>query len=245
MKVSRFVAITCLLSFLFLATPIYSQSYTVLIGDIPGIDSLVTMTEVLGKETGATFEIKKVPIQRMVNMIIANQADFGAPMIQLKDPEAIKKLPYKYSSGVIQQMCFILYTNKNKPIDIADLKAGNSKGYKIESDVSNAQMFNFKTYQSTNPAASFKKVHDGLIDGYILGAEPGDSILRANKASMGNVKRQLWDTFNIGFVLPVSEKSDKTDILLKEGLQRLKSSGKLDAILADVIKSGVYDNWQP
>jgi len=25
----------------------------------------------------------------------------------------------------------------------------------------------------------------------------------------------------------------------------MKATGKLDAIMADVIKSGVYDNWQP
>jgi ABC-type amino acid transport substrate-binding protein len=216
-----------------------------LIGDIPGIDSLVTLTKTLGEDMGVTFEIKKVPIQRMINMIISNQADFGAPMLQPKDPNAAKNLPYAYSSGVIQQMCFILYTNKDKPIDVANLRSGNSKGYKIESDVSNMQMFAFKTLQSTNPAASFKKVNDGQIDGYILGSEPGDSILRSMKAEMASVKRQLWETYDIGFILSKGEKSGETDKLLSDGLKKLKANGKLEKIMADVIKSGVYDNWQP
>lgn len=243
-KVKALVS-ACAILFFSITSSLYAQTYTVLIGDIPGIDSLVTLTEAIATEMGVTFEIKKVPIQRMVNMIIANQADFGAPMLKLKDPNAIKNLPYLYSSEAIQQMCFILYTNKAKPVDIANLKGGNSKGYKIESDVSNMQMFAFKTLQSTNPVASFGKVHDGLIDGYLLGSEPGDSILKANRDKLKNVKRQLWDTYDIGFAISKGAKSAEIDKMLSEGLRRLKASGKLDKIMADVIKSGVYDNWQP
>lgn len=223
----------------------YSQSYTILIGDIPGIDSLVEMTRTLGEEMGVQFDIKKVPIPRMISMIASNQADFGAPLLQLKDKNAAKNLPYVQSTGVIQQMCFILYTNKSKPIDIDNLKAGNSKGYKIESDISNMQMFSFKTLQSTNPMASFKKVNDGLIDGYILGSEPGDSILRANKAAMTNVKRQLWDTYDIGYGLARNDKTGATDKMLSDGIKKMKANGKLEKILSDVIKSGKYDDWQP
>lgn len=231
--------------FLCISASSYAQTYTVLIGDIPGIDSLITMTEELGKEMKVTLEIKKVPIQRMINMMIERQADFGAPMLKIKDPNAIKNLPYLYSTESIQQMCFILYTNKSKPIDVENLKNGNSKGYKIESDVSNMQMFNFKTLQSTNPAASFKKVNDGLIDGYILGSEPGDTILRASKDSMKNVKRQLWETYDIGYVLSNTDKAAAIDKMIGEGLKKLKANGKMDSIMADVRKSGVYDNWQP
>lgn len=245
MRTSKSIAAACVMLFLFVSASAYSETYTVLIGDIPGIESLVTLTKTLGEDMGATFEIKKVPIQRMVSMIIGNQADFGAPMLQLKDPNAIKNMPYMYSTGIIQQMCFILYTNKAKPIDVENLKNGNSKGYKIESDVSNMQMFNFKTLPSTNPAASFKKVNDGLIDGYIYGTEPGDSILKANRDAMKNVKRQLWDTYDIGYALPKGDKSGKTDKLLSDGLKKLKANGKLERIMADVIKSGVYDDWQP
>jgi hypothetical protein len=245
MRKSRFLASVLAILFLSVSASAYSDSYVVLIGDIPGIDSLVTMTKTLGEDTGAKLDIRKVPIQRMVNMIIANEADFGAPMLQLKNPNAIKNLPFHYSTGVISQMCFILYTNKSKPIDIADLKSGNSKGYKIESDISNAQMFDFKTLQSTNPVASFKKVNDGVIDGYILGSEPGDSILKANKDAMAKIKRQLWDTYDIGFVLPKGDKEGAVDKMLSDGLKKMKASGKLDKILSDVIKAGVYDDWQP
>jgi ABC-type amino acid transport substrate-binding protein len=245
MKISRFIAGALSILFLSISVSAFSDSYTVLIGDIPGIDSLVLLTKTLGEDMKASFDIKKVPIQRMVNMIIANQADFGAPMLKLKDPNAIQNLPFMYSTGAIQQMCFILYTNKNKPVDLANLKSGNSKGYKIESDISNAQMFNFKILQSSNPVASFKKVNDGQIDGYILGSEPGDSILKANQAAMGNVKRQLWDTYDIGFVLPKGDKAGDLDKLLGDGLKKLKASGKLDRIMSDVAKAGVYDSWQP
>jgi ABC-type amino acid transport substrate-binding protein len=231
--------------FLTVSASVYSSPYVVLIGDIPGIDSLVTMTKALGDEMKVELEVKKVPIQRMVSMIISNQADFGAPMLQLKDPNAIKNLPFSYSTGVIQQMCFILYTNKSKPVDVANLKNGNSKGYKIESDVSNMQMFNFKTLSSTNPAASFKKVNDGLIDGYIFGTEPGDSILRASKDAMKNVRRQLWDTYDIGYAISKGDKNAEIDKMIGDGLKKLKANGKMDKIMSDVSKAGTYDDWQP
>lgn len=235
--------LTLVALFAFSASP--AKTYTVLIGDIPGIDSLVEFTKTLGEDMGVQFDIKKVPIPRMINMVTSNQADFGAPLLQVRDPNAVKNLPYVQSTGVIQQMCFILYTNKSKPIDIANLKSGNSKGYKIESDISNMQLFSFKTLQSTNPAASFKKVSDGLIDGYILGAEPGDSILRANMATMPNIRRQLWDTYDIGYVIGKGEKTKEIDKLLSDGIKKMKASGKLEKILADVIKTGTYDDWQP
>jgi len=244
MKKSHLVCVVAMVFFAF-ASSLYAQSYTVLIGDIPGIDSLVTMTKTLGEEMGVQFDVKKVPIQRMVHMITSDQADFGAPMLQLKDQNTINNLPYTQSTGVIQQMCFILYTNKAKPIDIENLKNGNSNGYKIESDISNMKLFDFKTLQSTNPVASLKKVNDGLIDGYILGSEPGDSILRGNIATLKNIRRQLWDTYDIGFALPKGSNSAKTDKMLSDGIRKMKANGKLDTILADVIKSGIYDDWQP
>lgn len=224
---------------------LHAQTYTVLVGDIPGIDSLVTMISTMGEDMGLTFNIQKVPMQRMVTMIAAKQADFGAPAIQFKDKNAIANLPYIQSTAVVQQMSFILYTNKTKPIDIDNLKKGNSKGYKIESDIANANRFNFSTLPSTNPFASLKKVNDGLIDGYILGSSPGDDILKANAAALKGVKRQLWEIFDIGFALQKDGNAAEVDKILNEGLEKMKKSGKLEKIMADVLKSGVYEDWQP
>ncbi len=229
-------------------TPVFllgAQSYTVLIGDIPGIDSLVTMISTMGEDLGVKFNIQKVPMQRMISMIAAKQADFGAPAIQFKDKNAIANLPYVQSKAVVQQMCFILYTNKNKALDVDNLRKGNSKAYKIESDIANANRFVFSTLPSSNPFASLKKVHDGLIDGYILGASPGDDILKENVAVLKNVKRQLWDIFDIGFALQKDGNGAEVDKMLTEGIAKMKKSGKLEKIMADVLSSGVYKDWQP
>lgn len=240
-------SMSCMTAILILsiAASVHAQPYTVLIGDIPGIDSLLSMTKTLGEDMNVKLDIKKVPIQRMVNMIIDKEADFGAPMLRIKDPNIVKNLPFDYSTGVIQQMCFILYTNKSRPVDIADLKKGNGKNFKIESDIANAQMFPFKTMPSTNPAASLQKVNDGLIDGYIMGVAPADDILRANIGKLKNIRRQLWDIYDIGYVLPKGAKGGAIDKFITDGLKKMNSSGKLKKILADVIKSGVYDDWQP
>ena len=97
------------------------------------------------------------------------------------------------------------------------------------------KLFDFKTLPSTNPVASLKKVNDGLIDGYILGSEPGDSILRGNIATLKNIRRQLWDTYDIGFALPKGSNSAKTDKMLSDGIRKMKANGKLDTILADAL----------
>jgi hypothetical protein len=245
MRTCRFVLCAIAVLFFSFSASSYAESYTALIGDIPGIDSLMSMTKTLGEDMNVKLDIKKVPIQRMVNMIVTKQADFGAPMLKLKDPNAIKNLPFDYSTGTVQQMCFILYTNKTKPVDIANLKSGNSKGYKIESDIANMQMFDFKTLPSTNPVASLKKVNDGLIDGYIVGSEPADSILKSTKDKMKNVKRQLWDTYDIGYALQKGARGGALDKVITEGIKKMKANGKLQKILSDVIKSGVYDDWLP
>lgn len=151
--------------FSLLGFSLHAQTYTVLVGDIPGIDSLVTMISTMGEDMGLTFNIQKVPMQRMVTMIASKQADFGAPAIKFTDKNAIANLPYIQSSAVVQQMTFILYTNKTKPIDIDNLKKGNSKGYKIESDIANANRFNFSTLPSTNPFASLKRLMTDSLTG--------------------------------------------------------------------------------
>ena len=191
-----------------------------------------------------SFDIKKVPFARMFNMIQSKQANFGTPILFLKDPNAIKQLPFDYSTVVIDRMCFILYTNKSKAIEVDNLKNGNSKKYQIESDIGNMQMFNFATTPSTNVFASLKKVNDGLIDGYIMGIAPTDDILKANKDSMKNIKRQLWDIYDMGFIIQKGAKGGQDDKLLSAGMKKMFDSGKFRKIMGDTSAVETYVDWQ-
>jgi hypothetical protein len=201
------------------------------------------LTKTLGEDMDMKLEIKKVPIQRMVNLMTEKQADFGTPMLRLKDLNAIKNLPFDYSADVIQQMCFILYTNKSKPINIENLKNGNPDGYRIEPDISNMQMFNFRTLPSTNPEGSLSKVNDGLMDGYIMAGASIDPILKALKFK--NLRRQHFETFDIVFALRKNDRGGPVDKFLSDGLRKFKASGRFGKIMGDTRKAGIYEEWQP
>jgi hypothetical protein len=245
MRSLRFVfCAACFLLGLF-SSNMYAQSYTVLVADIQGLDTLIQLVKTMGEDMNVTFDMQKVPFARMISMIQSKQANFGTPMLFLKDPNKIKQLPFDYSTAVIDRMCFILYTNKAKPIDVTNLKNGNSNKYQIESDIGNMQMFNFSTLASTNIPGSLKKVNDGKIDGYIMGVAPTDDILRANKDSMKNIKRQLWDIFDMGFIIQKGAKGGPDDKFLSAGMKKMVDSGKFLKIIGDLAPVEKYVDWQP
>jgi hypothetical protein len=124
MKMPRTVVCIALLAGILSAANLSAQSYSVVIGDLPGIDSLYQLIKTMGVDKGVTLDMKKAPMARVTDLIISKQADVGSPMLYLKDPKIIQQLPFDYSTAVIDKMCFIIYTNKAKPIDIANLKTG-------------------------------------------------------------------------------------------------------------------------
>ncbi len=246
MRTRRIAGLLALIVTAIFAANASAQTYSVVIGDLQGIESLEQLVETMGVDMGVTLNMKRVPMPRLTATVQEKQADFGTPMLYLKDPAVIKNLPFDYSTAVINKMCFILYTNKGKPIDVANLRKGNSKKYKIESDIANAQMFGFATLPSTNIVGSLKKVNDGLIDGYIMGTSPADDIIKAAKGEYANVKRQLWDIYDTGFAIPKGARGGPVDKFLVAGMAKMVSSGKLTAIMGDAtVLVGTYVDWQP
>lgn len=221
----------------------FGQPYKAALGAIPGTEPLAKMLEAMGKQAKVEFAIQSTPMERMIQSILGKQADLGLPMIALKDPEKIKNLPFDYSTDKISGMAFVLYTNSTKPIDLKDLKNGNSKGYKIESDVSNMDKFSFATLPSTNPEGSLKKVEEGRIDGYIFGQASSDPVLKALKLT--KVRRQLYETYDIVFALQKGARGGDLDKALSEGLKKIRASGEFDKIMGETVRQGVYDDWQP
>jgi polar amino acid transport system substrate-binding protein len=231
--------------FLGTLTILPAQSYKVLVADIPTTDPMINMIQAMADDMKVKVEINKVPMARMIQMIIQKQADIGTPILLRKDPDQIKKMPYDYSTDAYQKNSFVLYTNKSKPVDIADLKSGNSKGFKIESDldVTDSSMYGFTTLSSTNIEGSLRKVDLARIDGYIRGGQVADQVLKPLKLT--NVKRQLFDYYSIGFILQKGAKGGPVDKFLSDGLKKIKDTGKFDKIMGMNVKMGIYDDWQP
>lgn len=222
---------------------INAQTYKIIVGDIPGTENIVKMMQIMSEEMKVKLNFETVPMARMVYMLENKQADFGMPMLMLKNKEIIDKLPFDYSKAVFQKMPFVLYTNKSKPIDIVSIKKGNSKNYKIESDISNMNLFNFTALSSTSVEGSLKKVNEGRIDGYIMGQITGDIVLKS--LNLKNIKRQLFETYDIGWALQKGGKGGPVDKFLSEGFRKVKTSRKCEEILSELKKREIYDDWQP
>jgi hypothetical protein len=203
---------------------VYAQSYKVVIGDIPNVsDGLKLRLTQLAEATGVKFDITLVPMARLAYMIENKQADIGFPIIYLNDKNKIQKLNYDYSSAVFTILDFNLYSNDAKPIDIQTLKKGNSKNYAIEVDVSNISLFEFSAQPSTNIVGSLTKVNGGAIDGYLTAQQTGDPVLE--KLKFTNIKSQLYERFESGFLLQKGAKGGPLDKILVEGVKKLIEKG--------------------
>lgn len=209
-----------------LAGALPAQTYRVAVGDIPGaVENNVKLLNAIAEAMGFKLEVQVVPMNRMFNMIINGQADFGVPTIKITNQEKIKALPYDLSEAGIVPVELWLYTNKSKPIDIEELKKGNPKNYRIESEGANIDLIDFKISAAMTVEAGIKKLDSGRIDGFIHNNQAVDPIIDALK--LKNIAKQLFVTLDTGYVLPKGARGGKLDQLLVAGKLKLHNSGEL------------------
>lgn len=243
MRSNRNVVKSLFAFFLFLAGAVYAQSYKVALAQIPTTDYYKSLAMAIGEVSGAALDIQIVPLARSVYLIENKQIDFSLPMLAMKDAAKVQALGYDYSTTVLCQSSFVLVTNKSKPVDIDDLKKGNTKGFKIEADVSMANQFEFAALPSTNAEASIKKVSAGTIDGYIHGQAVTDAALKAVGAT--NLKRQLYENLDLVYTLQKGGRGGAVDKLLADAIKKLKDSGRYDKIMGKLVKALTFNDWQP
>lgn len=228
MRKVRFAVCLSLFICCVLPTLVYAQSYKVVIADIPNVaEGLKLRMTQLAEEMNVTFDIRLVPMARVAYMIESKQADIGFPIIYLKDQKKINKLNYDYASVVFTILNFNLYTNTAKPINIENLRKGDSGRYYIEADIANVDLLEFTAKPSTNVVGSLKKLNLGVIDGYVTAQQTGDPIL--DKLKFTNIKSQLLVRFDSGFLLQKGSKGGPIDKLLSEGVKKLIAKGILEA----------------
>lgn len=220
-----------------------AKEYSVAVYQIPISDSLVNLFKAIEEATNNTFNVQLVPPARGSYLIENNQIDIILPATMSNDPKKVSLVNFDYSTAKVYQMVFVLYMNKNKPVDITILKKGNSKDYKVETTGSLAQMFEFQPLQTTNLEASLKKVEDGAIDGLLYAQDVGDLLLK--KLGYKNIQRKLYSTNDIAFGIKKGTAGGELDKVLSDGIKKLKNNGKLNQILDVCIKNSKYDNWQP
>lgn len=236
-----FIALVVLSSLM--ALPAFGQTYSVTVRQLATTEMYSNLIKAIAEEMKVTMNIQAMPGGRTNYLVENKQTDVILPDLKIPDPAKQAALKYDYSTSTMYSLSFVLYTNKNKSVDIADLKKGNTKGYKIETDVSQVHTFEFLGTPTTNLEASLKKVDEGVIDGFIFSQSTGDALLK--KGGFKNIKRNFYGIYEMVFGLQKGQKGGQLDKLLTEGLKRIKTSGKYDQILGKAVKDGIYQEWQP
>ena len=228
------------------AMGVSAQSLNVVVPQLSpaATDSYKKTIEAIVDAGGRTAAVQILPFARAVYMMETKQADILSTFVQIPDQKKWAALKYDYSSSELLKIVFVLFTNKSKPISVADLKSGNAKGYKIETDAAHIDHFSFAVAPSTSIDASLKKVDSGDIDGFIFSQGSTDAALK--RLGLKNIARQYFDTYSGVFLLQKGGRGGPLDALIAAGLAKIKANGKYQEILgAYAAGASKYIEWQP
>jgi polar amino acid transport system substrate-binding protein len=208
------------------------------------IDTYSKVIQAIATASGKTVSVQVLPFARAVYVMETKQADLESAITQIPDKSKWAALKFDYSTADFLKIVFVLYTNKAKPIGVAELKGGNAKGYRIETDAAHVDHFTFAASPSTSIDASLKKVNAGDIDGFVFSQGTTDGALK--RLGLKNIARQYYDTFNGVFMLQKGARGGPIDGMITEGLAKIRANGKYQEIVGPYASSASkYIEWQP
>ena len=221
----------------------WAQTYKVAIMELPATAVYRDLVSAIAEEAGAKVDIQVVPTARALALVESKAVDIEVPQLISHNPERLRTIQFDYSTEVIYNSAFVLYTNKTKPVDVASLKAGNPKGYVVETDLSNLSSFEFKGAATTSFEASLRKVDSGSVDGFIFSQTTIDPLLK--KLGLTNIKRELYDNFQLVCALQKGARGGPADRMLSVGLRKVRANGRFDKIIGPYVAAAKYTDWQP
>ncbi len=202
-------------------------------GQIKG--AYVDLVRAIDRLTGSKTTIKVVPFKRSILNLIQGKADCHIPLIEPPDSGS-KMLPYRFSTQTLFQVAFVLYTNKNKPLDMQ-----NPGQYEIATDSAHTQFIDFPTIGISCLSCTIKMVNEGRLDGFIFAQNEIDPYIK--DLGLNNIHRQLFKNFDVKILIPKGEAGNKIDQYFNSGIQALKENGDYDILLAPLVSP--YLDWQP
>ena len=228
-------------SLLLLAFPVCASDLKGSIAELPVLSEskdkgvLVDLVKAMAQTSGEKIEIQVVPFNKSVHDLMDGKADFHLPLIKAENIDETT-LDYDHSTETIFHVNFVLYTNKDKPIDKSKLK-----DYKIETDLAHVKYFDFPIKGSTRLDSSLKKVNAGRIDGFIFADVNADPIIK--KEGLKNIHRELYKVFDVKIIVPKGQKGKATDTFLTETIEKMRADGSFDKIMSPIDQP--YNDWQP
>jgi polar amino acid transport system substrate-binding protein len=196
---------------------------------------LVDFIKALEKASGEKIEYQVVPFARSISEVQERKVDFHLPLIQLPGSETGTD-KFDYSTETIFHVNFTLYSGKN-----LDINPQNVQKFQVETDAAHVDYFTFPILQSFSLEGSLKKVEAGRIDAFIFADAASDAIIKQNK--FVNIKRQLFNRFDVKIVLPKGERGGPIDNFLSQAISKLKKNGDFEKIMGPI--DAPFAQWQP
>jgi len=244
-KAKMVLLLSCFVLFSWLSGNVHAQSFTASMASMPQsaeIDeagqikgAYVDLIRAIDRLTGSRTKIRVVPFKRSILNLIEGKADFHIPFIKPPNTD-LKTLPYAFSTQTLFQVAFVLYTNKNKPVDINDLGK-----YKIATDSAHTGFFDFPITGISCLPCTLNMVNAGRIDGFIFAQNEIDPFIK--KHGLKNIHRQFYKNFDVKILIPRGDCGKEIDQFFNSGIQVLKESGEYDILLAPLLSP--YREWQP
>jgi polar amino acid transport system substrate-binding protein len=189
----------------------------------------------IDRNSGSNTKIIIDPFKRSIRNLVQERADFHIPLIRAPGVN-LDKLPYAFSTVSLFQVSFVLYTNVSKPLELEQLK-----NYDIYTDPAHKSFFPFKVGGSSCLSCTIRSLDAGKIDGFIFAQNEIDPIIKEHK--LINIRRQLYQNYDVKILIPKGEKGKKIDQFLSDGIARLRASGEYEELLSPVLAP--YIDWQP
>lgn len=185
---------------------------------------LVDLVKAIADTSKKSIDVQVVPFSRSMKEVENKQADFHMPLIK---PLDMSKANFSLSDATIFHVNFVLYTNKNKPLD-----PNNLTGASLETDAAHTPYFPFDIKPSTSIEGSLKKLELGRIDGFIFADDATDPLIKSN--GLKNIKRQLYKRFEVKAILPKGGENGPADKFLSEAIGKLREDGKFEKIMSTI-----------
>lgn len=213
-----------------------AQTYKFSVGELSATPIFIEMLKSIeAANPGLKFEITTAPIPRSVKAVVEDHtADFHLPFIRPADGVS---LPFDVSTAAVFQAPFVIYENKNKPLDMQ-----NPQQYKIETDKAHTSVFPFPTIPSADIDASLRKVDAGRIDAFIFGASSTDPHLAAGGYT--NIHRKPYGRLDACLVLPKGGKGGPADQALTKAVEAAKNTQGYKDAIAKYLALYKGDDWQ-
>lgn len=223
-----------------------AQTYKVVVPQLSPAttDIYKSLATALMEAVGAQCSIEVLPFARGMKAIEDKQADLL--LTHIANPNAAKAAALSYDDSTVDlfPIAFVMYTNKNKPVDVAELKSGNPKGYLVETDSAHTEYFPFRVTGSASIDAGLQKVDLGRIDAYVFAQPSSDAALK--RLGLKNVRRQFYGAFAAKAVLQKGARGGPLDKLLTTAKEKAIASGKFKQVMDKYVEgASKYQDWQP